>query len=398
MYYIVHFVCAPYKVTGRRAEDRMAGGLSMNSSSKELTAMIVNLKEARVLEKSFQTLSLEESYASKLLDLNSKMVNFNYRRLKNNVNKIRTNLTPTDVKAMRDLEEEGKFKAEHPRICSSSSITKIAAAHKRLNLNSYRRAQSAMPRIQRPQTSCTNSNNNTNDAQRQAKQVNGATEISCAHRLRRPKTTALSTALSRQSASPEPPTPRSKSTHLVLEKITKAQKANKRHAPQVTYSCHDEKPAESEDAKGSGNVLDAFGPNPYEERRQKLLSFEGQSFVRLGTKKRGFVSQVERFVAENPRVVIAKPEVTEQVIRSIDSMAARPGRLRSATAASRAALIDNALLKQFAEIRKTRYLRIDESLIDHSGVNTLAAEFMRRTQPWKQYKSHPKSFHDSAQL
>lgn len=391
----------------------------MTSSCKELTATIVNLKEARILEKAVQTLSLEKSYSAKLLDLNSKMVKFNYSRLKNNVNKIKSNLKPEEINVMKSLEAKGQFKAEHPRMCSSSSSTKIAAAHKRLNLNTYRRAQSAMPRIQPRSMTSQMYGSTGKDTSRESKMpMIELKATSCSKRQIRPKTTGpgeqsfclATTAPKDCTDSPKTSkvtdqvitlkvqTPRSKNTNSVLEKITQAQKANKIQAPQVSYSCHDEKAPGSEDGKSNKCVLDAFGPNPYEERRQKLLNFEGKAFCCLGEKKQGFVNEVGRFVESNPKVVEVKPEITQEVINSIDSMAARPGRSKTrASTSAKLRLRDRSLLREFAEVRKTRYLRIHDSLIEYSA-NTLASDYLRRTLPWRQYKSDSLSFYESTRL
>lgn len=373
--------------------------VNMSGSSKELTAVIVNLKEARILDKSVQTLALEESYASKLLDLNSKMVKFNYGRLKNNVNKIRSYLKPEEISVMRSLESDGKFKAEHPMICSSSNATKIAAAHRRLNLNSYRRAQSAMPRIRQQHRNtklC-----NKQDAVTKSVEISSLDEISepsllCSHQKERPKTTILSghDEINDKELTLE------RNTTLLLEKITRAQKANKIHSTQVTYSCHDEKPPESDDSKGNKSVLDAFGPNPYEERRQKLLKTESQAFSQLTNKKQGFVEKVEKFIQENPCPISTEPAMTQEIINSIDSMTARPGR-QYASNGAKARLPKRhgrLVIDLFAEIRKTRYLRVDDSQIDYSNSGTLAREFMKKTVQWRHYESKPLSFHDSAML
>lgn len=392
-------------------------GSQSTGSSKELTAMIVNLKEARILEKSVQTLSLEESYASKLLDLNSKMIKFNYRRLKNNVNKIRTNLRPDEISVMRSMENEGQFRAAHPMMCSSSSATKIAAARKRLNLNSYRRAQSAMPRMIQKVPAAEQVEEEEKERSTNKHKLNEVQEphFPCPKRLR-PKTTTIcmsrrestDTAMdtARETArdkarkparkEPVPPStprsPRPKSTAAILERITRAQKANKIHAPQVAYSCHDDKPNETTEPKnGAKNNPDAFGPSPYEERRQKLLSLENEAFQGLGQRKNGFVREVRRFNEENPTIVDVKPEKTKMIINSIDSMAARSG--MSEGGGRRVSL----LRRQYSEIKKTRYLRIDDSLIKYS-TDTLAQEFHNRTEPWRHYNNNAKSFSASAQL
>ena len=44
---------------------------------------------------------------------------------------------------------------------------------------------------------------------------------------------------------------------------------------------------------------------------------------------------------------------------------------------------DSAVLKQFADLRKTRYLRIRDELIDYSGINTLVVEQYGSTAPWR---------------
>lgn len=387
-------------------------GSPSTGSSKELTAIIVNLKEARVLEKSVQTLSLEESYASKLLDLNSKMVKFNYRRLKNNVGKIQSYLKPEEVSTMKSLEDEGRFRSIHPRICSSSSSTKIAAARRRLNLNSYRRAQSAMPRISQAQAE----EQSIIEEEKPKKLSDKEAHFPCPKRLR-PKTTTFCSS-ARESIdntdnsprkeqalpiprSPAPPTPRSprpKSTAFILERITRAQKANKMQAPQVIFSCHDEKPPEgATDAKGNKFVLDAFGPNPYEERRQKLLNRETETFQNLGQKKTGFVSDLNEFVEKNPCIVDVHPEMTQHIIGSIDSMASRSGMISEPGGRVGIRAGQSPLYKQFQELRKTRYLRINDSCIMPS-TNTLAQEFHKKTEPWRQYNNNAKSFRASAQL
>ncbi|XP_067936995.1 uncharacterized protein [Watersipora subatra] len=329
------------------------------------------------------------------------MVKFNYSRLKNNVNKIKSNLKPEEINMMKSLEAKGQFKAEHPRMCSSSSSTKIAAAHKRLNLNTYRRAQSAMPRIQPRSMTSQMYGSTGKDTSRESKMpMIELKATSCSKRQIRPKTTGPGeqSFLTDQVITLKVQTPRSKNTNSVLEKITQAQKANKIQAPQVSYSCHDEKAPGSEDGKSNKSVLDAFGPNPYEERRQKLLNFEGKAFCCLGEKKQGFVNEVGRFVESNPKVVEVKPEITQEVINSIDSMAARPGRSKTrASTSAKLRLRDRSLLREFAEVRKTRYLRIHDSLIEYSA-NTLASDYLRRTLPWRQYKSDSLSFYESTRL
>lgn len=380
------------------------GGVILGSS-KETTAVIMNLKETRVLDKSVQTLSLEESYAAKLLDLNKKMVRFNYSRLKKNVNKIQTHLRTEDIAVMKSLESEGRFKAEHPRICSSTNTTKIAAAQKRLKLDRYRRAQSALPVLDRHsqgseeevrEETTDESSNKSSDKQF----ADDEPRVSCRFRNSRPKTSICIASVNcseadSQSTKVTPRSPRPKTAATILERIAKAQKAHKNYAPQSTFSCHDEKPTGANGATENAekSALDVFGPNPYEERRKKFMTMESETLNQLTDKKTGFVKEVEKFVKENPAVVEMKPEKTKQVIESIDSMAKRPGMMPQGARG-----VEESLYKQLAEIRKTRYLRVEDSKLDIKTTNTLAHDFLKKTEKWRQYTANAKTLRDSVQL
>lgn len=107
----------------------------------------------------------------------------------------------------------------------------------------------------------------------------------------------------------------------------------------------------------------------------------------LDFRKREFLGQTSRFVRESPAISEMRPDLTEQIIKSIDSMARRPGsagsRLRSRSGRSIVDRVDSALLKQFAEIKKTRYLRMDDDMMDLSGVKTLAKDQFGSTESWR---------------
>lgn len=54
-------------------------------TSKEIQAMIFNLKEQRILQKTMQTLDLEENYSMKLIGLGNRQVKIGHKRMKNKV-------------------------------------------------------------------------------------------------------------------------------------------------------------------------------------------------------------------------------------------------------------------------------------------------------------------------
>lgn len=360
-------------------------GRSVFSSNKETTAVKMNLKEARVLTKSVQTLSLEEAYQSKLLDIDKKMVKFNYGRLKRNVSRIKSHLRSGDISHLKDLDDQGKFRAEHPMSCSSTNSTKISAAQRRLKLGTYRRAQSAMPKLN--SESRKDSPGGAEAASVEHKQ------IACTKKVR-PKTTVCASRRSSEDVG-EPDerktiSPRPKSSAFLLERISKAQKAHKEVAPQSSYSCHEEKLNPTSEQKKSFG-LDTFELNPYEERRRKLLHMEDAAFESLKDKKSEFVCHLDTFVQENPSLIGIRPEDTEQVISSIDSMASRPG-----TKAQQCALSESgqrALFEQLADIRRLNAVCSDESSADGSMIDTHALHFRYKMKLWRQYDSASLSLH-----
>lgn len=363
----------------------MAGGGAIGSH-KEMTAVINNLKESRVLDKALQTLSLEESYSTKLLDLNNKLVRYKYARLQGNVGKIRSYLSPMEIATLRTQELEGRFKPETP-IVSSSTASKIAAAAKRLKLNNYRRAKSAMPRLQKRKAAAPTREEETERSAAPTSMSSRRPSILSDHsevaavlcKKLRPHTVAdaeIPIAASRLS------TPRP-STAAILEKITSAQKARKNLSQQTSYSCHEAKPASA--SRASQQISDVFGPSPYEVRRRRFLESEHNMSSLLELRKNEFIGETKKFVKDNPPIRDMSPELTTTIIQSIDSMAMRPGSASSRTRSGRSIVdrVDHALLKQFAEIRKTRYLRMEESLLDDSGVPTLAKDQFCRTESWR---------------
>ncbi|GFN80606.1 protein enl-like isoform x3 [Plakobranchus ocellatus] len=118
---------------------------------KEMAAMLYNSKEQRVLEKSLQTLQLEQTYALKLLELDHRIIKVRFKKLKENVSKIKSHLPVDDISNFRDLDLQGKLKSSSHSGVNLGSAIKIAAAARRLNLGAgfkkRSRTCSALPKI-----------------------------------------------------------------------------------------------------------------------------------------------------------------------------------------------------------------------------------------------------------
>ncbi|XP_005094364.1 uncharacterized protein LOC101854073 [Aplysia californica] len=104
---------------------------------KEVSAITHNLKEQRVLEKSMQTLRMEQTYSLKLLELDHRVIKARHKKLKEKVSLIKSHLPPEDINKFRELDSQGRMKPLIGSMSLSSAI-KIAAASRRLNLNSGR--------------------------------------------------------------------------------------------------------------------------------------------------------------------------------------------------------------------------------------------------------------------
>ncbi|RUS86473.1 hypothetical protein EGW08_005788 [Elysia chlorotica] len=131
---------------------RMASKAALKvQRDKEMAAMLYNSKEQRVLEKSLQTLRLEQTYALKLLELDHRIIKVRYKRLKENVSKIKSHLPVDDISTFRDLENQGKLTSTGCSGVNLGSAIKIAAAARRLNLGAglkrRHRMRSALPTI-----------------------------------------------------------------------------------------------------------------------------------------------------------------------------------------------------------------------------------------------------------
>ncbi len=61
-------------------------GDRQSATTREVQAMIFNLKEQRMLDKKMQTLSLEQDYSMKLIGLGNRQVKIGHKRLKSKVN------------------------------------------------------------------------------------------------------------------------------------------------------------------------------------------------------------------------------------------------------------------------------------------------------------------------
>ncbi|OWF44463.1 proteoglycan 4-like [Mizuhopecten yessoensis] len=98
----------------------------------ESNAVKSNIKEQRRLEKNITVLNVEEAYAMRILNLDSRDINTYRNKMNERTAKIKSHLTTGDIIQMKELEAAGKMKGVNKSPSPSSAI--IAAAEKRLNI------------------------------------------------------------------------------------------------------------------------------------------------------------------------------------------------------------------------------------------------------------------------
>ncbi|XP_033749997.1 nascent polypeptide-associated complex subunit alpha, muscle-specific form-like [Pecten maximus] len=108
----------------------------------ESNAVKSNIKEQRLLEKNINILNVEEAYAMRILNLDSRDINHYRNKMNERTSKIKSHLTTVDIIKMKELEASGKMKGVGNKTASASSAI-LAAAEKRLNIKP--RAKTALP-------------------------------------------------------------------------------------------------------------------------------------------------------------------------------------------------------------------------------------------------------------
>ncbi|XP_060084132.1 nascent polypeptide-associated complex subunit alpha, muscle-specific form-like [Ylistrum balloti] len=99
----------------------------------ESNAVKSNIKEQRLLEKNINILNVEETYAMRILDLDSRDINTYRNKMNERTAKIKSHLTTVDIIKMKELEAAGKMKGIGNKTVSPSAAI-LSAAEKRLNI------------------------------------------------------------------------------------------------------------------------------------------------------------------------------------------------------------------------------------------------------------------------
>ncbi|XP_046549885.1 uncharacterized protein LOC124259739 [Haliotis rubra] len=402
-------------------------------SDKEVAAVTFNMKEQRCLEKSLQTLTLEKTYSLKLLDLDHRIIKVNYRRLKDKVSRIKSNLSADEISDLRQLEADGKLRPAYNSVNISGAL-KIAAASRRLKFQRplRDRASSAHPRLTGRNEGTTHptptlpglcrSNSVTgvfidapaSEVTRRRMSVDvipnndklrpfSAFTIgqSSAHETKgdevnkRPATSSCvgfdkTKLVSRPTTGASCNSVSHGHTHSPFSSHSQAEK----DARVPSASINRRQSRELKSMYPSDDSIDSnLGDDLYEERRQELLEEELARTEELELRKEEFLQKIDDYLrrtsslGEMDEVAITKAESLKSLIVSERVSSAKNGKRLTKRRQMKVdfdqtptflpeADYRRRLFNLWTDMNKCRYLRVPEELIDLSGIQTLAKDQM----------------------
>ena len=390
-------------------------GSRRKMTEREMKATALNKKEERVLQKTFGTLNLEMSFTYNVISLHVRTVKANFRRLRDRVDKLKSYLTPEEITALRQLEEEGKFKPA--TTFNVNAAMKIAAAARRLNLypeglSRSRSTVSAKSNRNSDKLLSSRSKTDTNLLRKRSNSVTGVFIDAPPpdNAVRRNSTTELpvkvairpvSAAVAEQTElkTPQRGLRPASSECFDREKIHLPKAVSAKPSTEPSDSISFERPERITEA-GTGkmkksprdkmamiNITDEsldIGRNKlFEDRRQELLQDEHTFYMNLEKRKNHFIGKVDEYLIQNPPVrfdapmmpiVIPHAEADDEVMAYSRRRVRKYDTERTFTTEEEYKQREGNLWK---DMNKTRYLRVPDEKIDLSGVVTLAKDQMQ---------------------
>ncbi|KAK3585291.1 hypothetical protein CHS0354_040237 [Potamilus streckersoni] len=412
---------------------------SKSYSNKEAQAQKLNEMEKRALSKSIKSLTREIKYATKLQSLDHRFIKVNYKRLKENVAKIKSYLSADEIVELRRLEEEGKLLPKVTSVNLNAAI-KIAATARRLKLENHpmlfgRRPRSSanmsmeVPKpkklLDRPSTTgptLKRSNSVTGvfidapepDQILRRSSVDGGVTLrpmsaivpgmkDSEEILGKRSRPSSSTGIDREKSGLDREKTgidreKTSMTKVSFKTTETATNSTSHYAPYSSHKLEKDLLApplrSARDTKSLDDSIESnFGDDLFEEKRQLLLQEESARASALTQKTKSFLEKIDGFISENPpvdieaalefmriRAVQEKEEVEEE-----QPVITTTRRLQRRSLDFERTFINEESYKKrgadaWKDLNKCRYLRIPDERIDHSGVVTLAKDQMKFLQ------------------
>ena len=400
--------------------------------------MTLNQNEDRILAKTFGTLALEKEFSKKVLNLQMRTVKNNFRNLKEKVSKIKSNLTPEEIIALRELDAEGKL----PQLTTFNlnAAMKIAAAARRLKLDLDRpkkvrsagvqrlyRENTVPPKLLQNRTKTMNNIKRSNsvtgvfidapepDTSVRRSSIDGGITL-------RPLSANVDTHIEEkeQTFNEKQPGRPSTSAGLAVEREKshvsfRTTSGSGQYTPYSSHSVADKDTSvrHPTDRRSSfiTTVDDAIennlGGDLFEDRRHELINEEQLFYNALQRKKKRFLDSVDDYLKDNPpaefhiqpfwaveniaREEISTDEEADEPLHASHLPANVRRQLKRQFEIERTFTTEEEYRKKgndlWKDMNKTRYLRLPDDRLDLSGVVTLAKdqmklyELLRSTEP-----------------
>lgn len=402
-------------------------------TDREVKATALNKKEDRVLQKTFGTLNLEMSFTYNVLSLHVRTVKANFRRLRDKVDKLKSNLKPEEITMLRQLEEEGKFKPA--TTFNVNAAMKIAAAARRLNLypEGIKRSHTMLsPKRRRTNEKLLTSRSSTdmNLLKGRSNSVTGVFMDAPAPETRdrrnsidssNPSQSVIRPVSAAQVNNEEPVMATKKSvlvrpstSNAIEREITTLSKVSFQSSPAKATAVTPSPEISTNDILSRGDYvpekgktksprdkmsamhvtdesLDSGRTKVFEDRRQELLQDEQLFLKALEKRKTEFIHNVDHYLNENPPPRFDLPfnpaefpplesAGTDDDEEEVMKYTRRRRQMRNYDS-TRTFTSEEEYKKREGELwkdmNKTRYLRVSDDMLDLSGVVTLAKDQMK---------------------
>ena len=355
-------------------------------------AIVVNLKEQRCLQKCLQTIDMEQTYATKILDLDHRILKIYFKRLKEKVSRIRSNLSTEEILYLKKLETEGKLKASYIPVASNSSL-KIAAAYRRLKLQPICEQHSSktvshqeiseksdikldslihfdedQEVVYKPIKSLSTAGETQNSNKSYQKNKRKVGQIG------RP----LTSSLAKERHNIYQPLRRPSTAPLSARALFSSHSGKDEFVGDEDHCREDMSSQWSRDCDIGSNL----GENLYEEKRKERLQFEVNKGKMLDRKTKDFLDHLNQFVS----CPLRKSNSENSADKTAFLQKSAPDRSVQSTKSLSFDFNQNGvsrdeyqeeLMSRWKDLSKCRYLRVADELLDLSGVVNLAKDQMK---------------------
>ena len=349
-------------------------------NNNEVKAILGNLKEQKKLEQTVASIGIEKSYTARLLLLHSREFKQRQNSLILRKGKITSHLTPKEMAQMQAMEMEGIFKHS----MHTNSRSRIAAAVRRLKLDADNSSDHlhTTGSVQRPFTASATRRGNSVSLSLKTSHPSSTEDVYLVMSSRNSDHPSKVSDVKQRKSRTQPKTAPSFRGTAKHRKLGTVERPTLSSADRKTNT-EDKRPkllGSTDDAKGKTSPVDKT-KRPSSTRkvtsgRREALDDRKQAnqmeSAEVHERRLQFLKKIDTWVKDNPAIVKEDQE------RQVSTIEAKIPTIRAPQRIARRRGLSEKLSTHelWKDIRKCRYLRIPDSKIDFSGINTLVRDQM----------------------